>query len=189
VFAVKFHPDDENLILSAGWDNTVQIYDLRAGLAVRTIFGPHVCGDALDIATAAGGGYLLTGSWRPEEQLQVRKPACIIITHILAISSPRRCGTFHQAAWSLPSLGRAPLPLPLACCRLQLLRVEPMLLATQAAVPQSWDRQFPQPGWALASVPKARAGLEQAPRSSMQLLFQEIPPALTSLRVAPATTN
>jgi WD40 repeat protein len=25
VFAVKFHPDDDNVILSAGWDNTVQV--------------------------------------------------------------------------------------------------------------------------------------------------------------------
>ncbi len=29
VFVVKFHPQDHNILLSGGWDNTIQIYDLR----------------------------------------------------------------------------------------------------------------------------------------------------------------
>ena len=69
VFSVKFHPLDENMVLSAGWDNTVQIWDLRVEGAVRNIFGPHICGDSMDID--CDGGEILTGSWRPEEQLQL----------------------------------------------------------------------------------------------------------------------
>jgi len=68
VFSVKFHPTDENIMLSAGWDNTVQIWDVRVEGAVRNIFGPHICGDSMDID--CDGGVIATGSWRPEEQLQ-----------------------------------------------------------------------------------------------------------------------
>lgn len=69
VFSIKFHPRDDNIILSAGWDNTVQVYDVRAGHAVRSLYGPHVCGDALDIDGLTGA--IITGSWRASEQLQV----------------------------------------------------------------------------------------------------------------------
>lgn len=66
VFSAKFKPGDENVIISGGWDNTVQIWDIRAGAAVRSIFGPHICGDALDV----DGNEIVTGSWRQKEQLQ-----------------------------------------------------------------------------------------------------------------------
>ena len=66
IFAVKFYKDDPNIVISGGWDNTIQIWDMREGCAVRAIFGPHICGDALDIRN----GEILTGSWRETEQLQ-----------------------------------------------------------------------------------------------------------------------
>jgi COMPASS component SWD3 len=48
VFSVKWHPTDPQIVLSAGWDNTVCIWDRRTRSgAVRSIFGPHVCGDSL----------------------------------------------------------------------------------------------------------------------------------------------
>ncbi|KAJ1496403.1 WD40-repeat-containing domain protein, partial [Baffinella frigidus] len=49
VFSVKFSPDDDNVVLSAGWDNTVQIWDIRMDSPVRSCFGCHVTGDALDL--------------------------------------------------------------------------------------------------------------------------------------------
>lgn len=67
VFSVKIVPHDENLVISGGWDNTIQFWDIRAGYAVRSIYGPHICGDSLDIV----GGRIITGSWRPEEQLEM----------------------------------------------------------------------------------------------------------------------
>jgi len=69
VYAVKFKPTDSNVLLSGGWDNTVQIWDTRVGASVRSIYGPHICGDALDID--GSGELALTGSWRPEQSLQL----------------------------------------------------------------------------------------------------------------------
>ena len=69
VFAVKYHPDNEHVLLSCGWDNTIQIWDDREGHAVRRIFGAHVCGDALDMDPVYY--HVLTGSWRRDNSLQV----------------------------------------------------------------------------------------------------------------------
>ncbi|EFJ31785.1 hypothetical protein SELMODRAFT_439736 [Selaginella moellendorffii] len=67
VFAVRWHPVDSHIILSGGWDNTVQIWDLRCGRSVRSIFGPKLCGEALDVSD---NNKILTGSWRSTKQLQ-----------------------------------------------------------------------------------------------------------------------
>lgn len=66
VFSLKFDPDHQDLVVSGGWDNTVQIWDCRAGHAVRAFFGPHVAGDSVDVVD----GVVLTGSWRPEDPLE-----------------------------------------------------------------------------------------------------------------------
>lgn len=55
------------MLLSGSWDNNVKIWDIRMGAAVRSIYGPYICGDALDIHD----GYVLTGSWRADKQLQM----------------------------------------------------------------------------------------------------------------------
>ncbi|KAL0491404.1 WD repeat-containing protein [Acrasis kona] len=68
IFTLKFNPHDENIIMSGGWDNTVQIWDIRQEHAVRRIFGPHICGDSLDIDE---NYCVLAGSWRPDHQLQL----------------------------------------------------------------------------------------------------------------------
>lgn len=67
IFSIKYMPGNENIIVSGGWDNTVQIWDLREGSAVRSIFGPHICGDSLDVV----GNEVLTGSWRQNNQLEI----------------------------------------------------------------------------------------------------------------------
>lgn len=34
IFSLKYHPTEEHLLVTAGWDNTVQVWDLRKGSAV-----------------------------------------------------------------------------------------------------------------------------------------------------------
>eukprot|EP00741_Cyanophora_paradoxa_P017922 tig00021036_g17306.t1 len=70
----QFVPNNEHLFISGGWDNTIQntqtgprVWDMRVDYAVRSIFGAHICGDAVDVQ----GDEVLTGSWRPKDQLQV----------------------------------------------------------------------------------------------------------------------
>lgn len=69
VFALQYHPNDPHMILSGGWDDTVQFWDDRTKRAVRRIYGPHICGDALDIDPAHN--HVITGSWRKSNVLQI----------------------------------------------------------------------------------------------------------------------
>jgi WD40 repeat protein len=73
IFAVCFHPLEYDIILSGGWDNTIQIWDARVSGAghgaVRSMFGAHLCGDALQVTP--DGNYVISGSWRPDDALQV----------------------------------------------------------------------------------------------------------------------
>jgi len=65
IFSVKF-TDDQNVIVSGGWDNTVFIWDIREAKSVGFIYGPHICGDAIDIR----GDVMLTGSYSNRDVLQ-----------------------------------------------------------------------------------------------------------------------
>lgn len=98
VFCVKYKPDDPNIILSTGWDNTIQVWDQRLNYAVRSIFGPHVCGDGMDIH----GETILTGSWRPDEQVQMwdfGSGQCVA-THSLPRGSTGYDCLLYSAQWS-----------------------------------------------------------------------------------------
>ena len=49
VFAVKYHPEDTNLIVSGGWDKMIKIFDIRTKGPVGSMYGPLISGsDALD---------------------------------------------------------------------------------------------------------------------------------------------
>ena len=67
VFTVKFHPQDQNLLVSGGWDRTIQLYDLRTGSVVDSIFGPQISGDSLDLHE----DLILTGSNRNKDVVQI----------------------------------------------------------------------------------------------------------------------
>jgi COMPASS component SWD3 len=67
IFSCKAVPGDDNVFMTGGWDDTVQIWDIRVGASVRQIKGPHICGDSLDMFEHD----ILTGSWRPDHQLQI----------------------------------------------------------------------------------------------------------------------
>lgn len=69
VQAVCFAPAHPDLLVTASWDHTMKVFDVRAqGPPVHSIYGPYVTGAALDVDSR---GRILTGSHRGEDQLQV----------------------------------------------------------------------------------------------------------------------
>jgi WD40 repeat protein len=40
---------DENLILTGGWDRQIKVWDIREPSPIRSIFGPYVSADSLDV--------------------------------------------------------------------------------------------------------------------------------------------
>jgi len=66
IYASKWKDDEENVLVTGGWDNNVMIWDVRMKNVARTIFGPHICGKALDIQNQN----ILTGSWRQKDALE-----------------------------------------------------------------------------------------------------------------------
>jgi len=67
IFSVIFNKDSDNMLISGGWDNSLQIYDVRQRSIVSSIYGPHICGDAID----SRGNKILTASWAAENQIQI----------------------------------------------------------------------------------------------------------------------
>lgn len=67
VFALKFHPFDDNVFITGGWDKCIKVWDVRSAHSVRTIWGPYICGDALDMCV----DNILTGSWVADNALQI----------------------------------------------------------------------------------------------------------------------
>lgn len=63
IFSARFL--DENTIISGGWDNTIIYWDLRTSSAVRSYYGPHICGDAIDFSS----NLMVTASYTGENQL------------------------------------------------------------------------------------------------------------------------
>jgi COMPASS component SWD3 len=68
IFSVKFNPEDNNVLVSGGWDNNVYIYDVRKRGPVASIYGPHVCGDTLDFLDETT---LLVGSYKQTDPLSI----------------------------------------------------------------------------------------------------------------------
>jgi len=68
VFALKFHPEFDDIFVTGGWDKQIKIWDSRSSDGVkRSIHGPHICGDAVDIK----GYEILTGSYTSTDALQI----------------------------------------------------------------------------------------------------------------------
>ncbi len=68
VFCVKFNKQNPNLVVSGGWDNTIQFYDLRYRGPIRTLYGPHICGDCIDFTN--DGSTMVTGSYRVDDCIE-----------------------------------------------------------------------------------------------------------------------
>ena len=66
VYCLCFHPEDPNILLSAGWNDRVYIWDIRTGNAERSIVGPHIRGDGIDML----GETVVTASARDTRQIE-----------------------------------------------------------------------------------------------------------------------
>lgn len=106
------------VLVSGGWDRSVKVWDLRIERAVRSVFGPYVCGDALSVR----GGRLLTGSWRHSAALQQWDLASgRLMTNLtfhqvrdLAVLGLRRGGTTQLAEMTVGEAGMLLCRLPQA---------------------------------------------------------------------------
>lgn len=67
VFALRFHPFDDNLFLTGGWDRHIKVWDVRSDQVVRSFHGPYICGDGIDIWEDS----VLTASWVAHDALQI----------------------------------------------------------------------------------------------------------------------
>ncbi|CAL5999008.1 WD40_repeat protein [Hexamita inflata] len=73
VFSLAYSDRNFNVIYTAGWDHTVQVWDMRVGHSVSSMHNVHVYGDALDVRDET----LLVGNYNTENQLHlydIRQP-------------------------------------------------------------------------------------------------------------------
>lgn len=57
IFALKFIPEDENVLMTSGWDKNCNIWDLREKKTVNSFICGKIAGDSLDYKN----GTILTG--------------------------------------------------------------------------------------------------------------------------------
>lgn len=69
VTALRFHPTDQNFLISCGWERLINIWDLRMDKPIKNCTGPMVTSEALDVGQH--GLECLTGSTNPKESLQI----------------------------------------------------------------------------------------------------------------------
>jgi len=69
IFSVKYHPVDEHIVVSGGWDRIVVVWDVRESEPLRYFSGVFVCGDSLSLDHT--GTTLLTGAYQKKEALRV----------------------------------------------------------------------------------------------------------------------
>jgi len=74
VFCACFHPKSMHELISGGWDDTIQFWDVRQAHSVRYISGVHICGDSLDIS----------------------RNGKEVISSLLILSSPHYCFVIHS---------------------------------------------------------------------------------------------
>ncbi|BFZ18104.1 hypothetical protein BsWGS_21143 [Bradybaena similaris] len=67
IFSARFHPVNQYIFVTGGWDNHLKIWDVRDNEGIRrNIRGPHICGDSLDV----GETEILSGQWTALHALQ-----------------------------------------------------------------------------------------------------------------------
>jgi WD40 repeat protein len=68
IFSVKFDETGKTLV-SGSWDMTVKVWDVNSGTVIRSIYGPEINGDTIEVYS--GGDLIVTGSHRSKDALQL----------------------------------------------------------------------------------------------------------------------
>ncbi|CAH1964094.1 unnamed protein product [Acanthoscelides obtectus] len=82
-------------LITGGWDNTVQFWDLRQPYAVRKITGVHMAGEGIDISVS--GKEILTAAFQKANQLALwdyGSGRCISVLEPDVYNSKLYCGKF-----------------------------------------------------------------------------------------------
>jgi WD40 repeat protein len=69
VFIVRYFPDSVNKLYSAGWDRTVNLWDVRSNKVFGAITGTQICGHSVDISQ--DGNTIVVGGGSAGEGLKV----------------------------------------------------------------------------------------------------------------------
>jgi COMPASS component SWD3 len=67
IFSLKFSETNPQVFISAGWDGTMFLWDIRTNKAVNEVYGPILSGDSLDIKD----NIILAGSYRDKDSLEL----------------------------------------------------------------------------------------------------------------------
>ena len=67
IFSIKFSESAPQTFISAGWDGTMFLWDIRTNKAANSVFGPILSGDSLDIKD----NMILAGSYRDKDSLEL----------------------------------------------------------------------------------------------------------------------
>jgi WD40 repeat protein len=73
IFALKYHPEQEEIFVTGGWDKCIKVWDARSKDGVKRTMGgtyPNICGDGLDFSRDTHPR-LLTASWVSTNALQL----------------------------------------------------------------------------------------------------------------------
>ncbi|VEN53657.1 unnamed protein product [Callosobruchus maculatus] len=95
VFAACFHPKNNYELITGGWDDTVQFWDLRQPYAIRHLVGVHIAGEGLDIS--ASGKDIITAAFQKTDQFALWDYAsgrCISVIEPDIYSCKLYCGKF-----------------------------------------------------------------------------------------------
>ena len=66
IFSLKFS-EDHNLLLSASWDKTMKVWDMRQNKAIASILGVEISGDTIESV----GDQIISGSHRTMNSIQI----------------------------------------------------------------------------------------------------------------------
>ena len=89
--ALHYNKFNSHMLISGGWDDTLQFWDLRMNESIHTILGPHCFSDSIDVYDHT----LVAGSLRIQNQIQLFDLR--MFTQIANVKWPTETENDHQS--------------------------------------------------------------------------------------------